>query len=212
MRRLLSSVSVAALALGFAANTASADGWYIQGFGGGAVLDTSSTTMSEPKKDYDFSFNNPGYVVGGTAGYDFGSVRVELDGSFTKIETDNVGDKSAILTNGNMHISALAVNVLYDIPVNVMAHPVEFYVGTGAGGAIYDLHDLGVAYLGSMDNVSPQFNLQAGVIKSITENVGLFVTYKVTYTPSWSASDNGYKAEIDNLVGHQVLFGVRYTF
>lgn len=213
MKNLLLASTAVGLALFSTAANAN-DRWYVQGFAGAAMVDTSSATIDEPKNSYDFGWDNtrPGYTVGGAIGYDFGNWRVDSDVSFTKVGTEDVGENSKTLTNGNLHVTALSFNVYRDFPVDIFTHPVEFYVGAGLGAALYDLHDLGVARFTSAGGVEPQGNIQLGIVKSLDEHTAVFVGYRGTYTPSWSDTDGGYTAEMNDVMTHSVLFGIRYTF
>ena len=178
MKELFSAIAVVlTLALpAFSAASPSRPGPYGSFFLGASIpLDTDATGvdfLSSPAVSFDDRVAlDPGIDVGGTAGYDFGSIRLEGELSYKYSAIASVTEKAGGLrfrnVDGNLGALAVMANAFFDLHNGT---PVTPYWGGGVGFASLHLTDTfgtdpttgltGPLYLGDTDTV---FAYQAGL-------------------------------------------------
>lgn len=118
-------------------SAASADGFYISGFGGVDFRDDPEGLLSDDSPEVGLAFDN-GSLFGGAIGYEldvpFGAFRIE--GEFTRRRSDIGGlvlDDVAQTPIGDQNIIAGMGNIAFDIELPVVW--IEPYIGGGAGVA-----------------------------------------------------------------------------
>jgi opacity protein-like surface antigen len=228
MKRILSTVTAVALLVIPAACLAGPPrpGGYASGFIGVSGPRNADVTTS------DFlgaTFNDqvefdPGINVGGTAGYDFGIIRLEGELSYKRSEIKGITDKSDGFQfrnpDGNLGALAMMVNAFFDLH---NATPVTPYWGAGIGFAALHLSDTfgtdtrggtterPLLYASDTDTV---FAWQAGGGLDIALNRNLSLDLGYRYFATDKASFNGDLATTTSLrlESHTGAVGLRVKF
>jgi len=119
-------------------------GAYVSGFLGAAFPGAADATTSDffagtanDRVEFD-----PGFVIGGTAGYDFGMIRLEGELSHKNREINAIARQADGFRfgnpDGNFGALAMMVNAFFDLHNNT---PVTPYWGGGIGFAVLRLSD-----------------------------------------------------------------------
>ena len=149
------------------------------------------------------------FVFGGALGYRCPWVRLELNGSYRKFDTDKVkaqgqsvsgnGDATAVVGLFNVYVDP-------DLDLGVPVHP---YLGGGIGGAYVKL-DTGDDAPLSIDDEAGAFawNLAAGLSYDVTEHITLSAGYRYLRFEGVDTGD----VDVDDVTSHEILIGLRYTF
>jgi opacity protein-like surface antigen len=223
---LLASVAVAAMIL--AAPQASAGGYkpYVSVFGGAAVLTKNphSTFTGPSSGSDDLLVNNPGYIIGGAFGVDWGnSIRTEIELSharwgadkFHYYETFDGGLSGTGNTNGSVSATYLLGNAWVDLSHGSQITP---YVGGGLG--------VGWANVSMFPGVSSQvefsssgfaFQLGAGVRFNVNDNLSIDAGYrfKDIIGLNYGSFANGPWTDTltdTSLASHNFQIGLTYSF
>lgn len=166
--------------------------------------------------DFDFNNNRGGTLrtadfdtaFGGLlrVGYDFGAIRIEVEGGARPIDIDSVS--GATDGTGDVDLYTVMINGTWDIATGMAVTP---YLSLGAGAAIGDGD---ISYTGSngsiqtkdFSHVAPAGQVGVGLRFGITEAVDLTAGYSFLAT----TAD---KAHIDETVQvHSVLLGLEFHF
>ena len=168
------------------ASAQSSKGFYL-GLGGGLNLlnDSDFNVLSGVNVDNEY---DPGYVLSGAGGYDFGSVwsyggvRVEGEVSYRKNDVDvhSVAALGGDQAGSTGDASALGVmaNVYHDFLPGNRLRP---YIGGGIGFALVDFSDYGIAAIPNVlddDDTAFAWQAMAGVSYDITKQVSLGAEYR----------------------------------
>ena len=189
-------------------------GFYLEGNLGYAFPESVDASASGIDGEVELK---DAFVFGGALGYRFPWVRLELNGSYRKFDTDKVkaqgqsvsgnGDASAVVGLFNVYVDP-------DLDLGVPVHP---YLGGGVGGAYVKL-DTGDEAL-SVDGEAGAFawNLAAGLSYDVTEHITLTAGYRYLRFEGtdFSASVAGVDTRdvhVDDVTSHEILIGLRYTF
>jgi OmpA-OmpF porin, OOP family len=211
-----SSLLTAAAACLYGAAPASAQGntgFYLEGNLGYAFPD--SVDASASGIDGEFELKDT-IVFGGALGYRFPWVRLELNGSYRKCDTDKVkAQGQSVSGNGDATAAVGLFNVYLDPDLGVPVHP---YLGGGIGGAYVKLDSGDDAPL-RVDEEAGAFawNLAAGLSYDVTEHVTLSAGYRylrfegTDFSTSVAGVDTG-DIHVDDVTSHEILTGMRYTF
>lgn len=97
---------------------------YVGAFGGLSVPTTQHVDLTKSRLTAKF---DDGYQVGATAGYDFGPVRAEIEGSYARMSANTVNGVDA---RGSYSRRSAMFNLLADLP---MSSTVTGYAGGGVG-------------------------------------------------------------------------------
>ncbi|MDT8440279.1 MAG: outer membrane beta-barrel protein [Desulfuromonadales bacterium] len=196
-----------AVAAGETCRVMAHQGLYLGVWGGGTTLRDKS--YSAPggalKVDYD-----TGYAVGVVAGYDFGHLRLELDGGYRDLDVDRLGDSPLVDgSRADLTLSSVLLNLYYDIPVS---SPVTPYVGAGAGVAWVELDDLRIVGQKQSDEdrvLAGQIG--AGVRFPLCRHALVDFGYRYLFTEDPEFKVNSVKAET-KISNHTVLVGLNVLF
>jgi opacity protein-like surface antigen len=223
MKTQLLAAGVAATAMILAAPQVLASGYkpYLSVFGGAAFLtknphiSTSSQTTS-----FDLLMNNPGYIIGGTVGVDWGNqIRTELELSHAHWNSDKYHHSSSDgiggTNNNNSDVSAsyLLGNAWLDLNQGSRITP---YVGGGLGigwanvNAFTEL--LGGGYHFNASGLA--FQIGAGVRFNVNEHVVIDAGYrfKDIVGLNYAAASNGDVLTDTSLASHNFQIGLTYQF
>jgi outer membrane autotransporter protein len=207
-RSAVSSLLTAAACL-YGAAPASAQGntgFYLEGNLGYAFPDSVDASASGIDGEVELK---DAFVFGGALGYRFPWVRLELNGSYRKFDTDKVkaqgqsvsgnGDATAVVGLFNVYVDP-------DLDLGVPVHP---YLGGGIGGAYVKL-DTGDDAPLSIDDEAGAFawNLAAGLSYDVTEHITLSAGYRYLRFEGVDTGD----VDVDDITSHEILIGLRYIF
>lgn len=207
-RSAVSSLLTAAACV-YGAAPASAQGntgFYLEGNLGYAFPDSVDASASGIDGEVELK---DAFVFGGALGYRFPWVRLELNGSYRKFDTDKVkaqgqsvsgnGDATAVVGLFNVYVDP-------DLDLGVPVHP---YLGGGIGGAYVKL-DTGDDAPLSIDDEAGAFawNLAAGLSYDVTEHITLSAGYRYLRFEGVDTGD----VDVDDITSHEILIGLRYTF
>lgn len=207
-RSAVSSLLTAAACV-YGAAPASAQGntgFYLEGNLGYAFPDSVDASASGIDGEVELK---DAFVFGGAMGYRFPWVRLELNGSYRKFDTDKVkaqgqsvsgnGDATAVVGLFNVYVDP-------DLDLGVPVHP---YLGGGIGGAYVKL-DTGDDAPLSIDDEAGAFawNLAAGLSYDVTEHITLSAGYRYLRFEGVDTGD----VDVDDITSHEILIGLRYIF
>jgi OmpA-OmpF porin, OOP family len=207
-RSAVSSLLTAAACV-YGAAPASAQGntgFYLEGNLGYAFPDSVDASASGIDGEVELK---DAFVFGGALGYRFPWVRLELNGSYRKFDTDKVkaqgqsvsgnGDATAVVGLFNVYVDP-------DLDLGVPVHP---YLGGGIGGAYVKL-DTGDDAPLSIDDEAGAFawNLAAGLSYDVTEHITLSAGYRYLRFEGVDTGD----VDVDDITSHEILIGLRYIF
>jgi outer membrane autotransporter protein len=181
-------------------------GFYLEGNLGYAFPDSVDASASGIDGEVELK---DAFVFGGALGYRFPWVRLELNGSYRKFDTDKVkaqgqsvsgnGDATAVVGLFNVYVDP-------DLDLGVPVHP---YLGGGIGGAYVKL-DTGDDAPLSIDDEAGAFawNLAAGLSYDVTEHITLSAGYRYLRFEGVDTGD----VDVDDITSHEILIGLRYIF
>ena len=211
----VSSLLAAAACL-YGAAPASAQGntgFYVEGNLGYAFPDTIDASAGGIDGEVEL---DDAFVFGGALGYRWPWVRLELNGSYRKFDTDEV-EAQGLSVSGNGDATAVVglFNVYLDPDLGV---PVRPYLGGGVGGAYVELDTGDDAPLSVDDEAGAvAWNLAAGLSYDVMEHVTLSAGYRylrlegTDFSASIAGVDTG-DVDVDDVTSHEILIGLRYTF
>ncbi|GLI40087.1 outer membrane beta-barrel protein [Geobacter hydrogenophilus] len=219
MKRIL--IAAAAIAIwgmpAMSQATPARPGGYFSGFLGVSIprdADVSST-------DFVNTFNDrvefdPGIAVGGTAGYDYGFLRLEGELSYRHSEIKAVTDTSDGYrfpgVDGDLGALAVMANAFFDMHNQ---SPITPYVGGGVGFAVLNLSDTtstdGPLYDKGDDTV---FAYQAGAGVEIALNpiMSLDLGYRYFGTSKATFDEGAVTVTKFKFESHNALMGLRVKF
>jgi opacity protein-like surface antigen len=188
-------------------------GFYLEGNLGYAFPDSVDASASSIDGEVELK---DAFVFGGALGYRFPWVRLELNGSYRKFDTDKVkAEGQSVSGNGDATAVVGLFNVYLDPDLGVPVHP---YLGGGVGGAYVKL-DTGDDAPLKVDDEAGAFawNLAAGLSFDVTQHVTLSAGYRYLRLEGtdFSASVAGVNTDnvdVDDVTSHEILIGLRYTF
>ena len=168
-----------------------------------------------------------GWAAGGSFGYDFRPVRLELEYLFRQNDLDGLdvrqdgGAGQALglaplagdvpVDSTNINASTIMVNALYDVPVLKGARP---FLGGGLGLAVVDLDYRLTGGQTLLESDEAMFAVQGivGLEYPIVEALAAEVSYHyLTTTENTVALAGGSRADA-RYKSHSLFFGLRYTF
>ena len=156
------------------------------------------------------------YVVGGALGYRFPWARLEANVSYRQNDVDTVQVEGVDFQGANDATALVGlINLYLDVDFGLPLRP---FVGGGAGAAYLSLDTGSNAPLEVDDDAGAfAWNLLAGVGYDITESIALTATYRYLrlegsdFSGDLAGVDTG-DVEVDDVVLHEALLGLRYTF
>jgi len=202
------------IVVAFFAAPALAAGPYAGGQVGAVFL--SDSTLSGPGGSADLSFDT-GYGLGVSAGYDFGTYR--LEGEFAYRVNDHDSFSGFGVTGpvgGDTSSMALMANIYYDF--RTVSPTFVPYIGGGIGFASISVDatdpSVGGAKVIDDDDMVFAYQIAAGVGFAVNQQVTVDLGYKylATSDPSFEVIGAG-GAKIDAEYGsHNIILGLRYRF
>jgi opacity protein-like surface antigen len=216
----------AILSLPITASAAQArSGGYASIFLGGNMLDDTDVTTDE-YFDSVITFNDriesePGVYVGGTAGYDFGLIRLEGELSYRWNEMDSIKDRDSGFNyggiDGDIGVFAFMANAFLDIHND---SPITPYLGGGIGLATIYLSDTygtdseGFRTTLYSEDDESVFAYQAGAGLDIALNrqTSVDIGYRYFETEDASFTSDWRQSKDFKLQSHSVAVGLRFNF
>ena len=208
MKKNLLIISVCVLAIFFSSSAYSAEGLYVSGNIGFAMLSDSDVTDPDPSNNFTMEYDT-GWALGGALGYDFNRFRVEGEISYQTNDIDKVGAMGVSLAaSGDVSSLAFLINGYFDFVNDSAFTP---YITAGLGYAQIDLNDFNVAGSGESDYSDDDsvfaYQVGLGVGYAVTEKVTIDVKYRYFATEDLEFDTT----EVD-VASHNFLFGVRFNF
>lgn len=165
--------------------------------------------------------SEPGFFVGGTAGYDFGLIRLEGELSYKWNEMDTIKDRELGFhyrgVDGDIGVFAVMANAFLDLNND---SPVTPYFGGGIGLATIYLSD---TY--GTDNFGERFQLYSeddesvfayqvggGLDFALNRQTSIDIGYRYFETEKASFTSDVYQSKDLKLQSHNVAVGIRFSF
>ena len=209
MKKNLLIISVCVLAFFFSSPAYSAEGPYVSGNIGFAMLSDSDVTDSTiPGITIDMEYDT-GLALGAALGYDFGNTRLEGEISYQK----NDFEKASLLgvdvdLTGDVTSLSLLMNGYYDFVNNSAFTP---YLSAGLGFAKVEVNDLNIPGSGlpnsNDDDTVFAYQVGVGVGYAVNEKVTIDVKYRY-----FATSDPEFDTTEAEFASHNFLFGVSVNF
>jgi len=209
MKKNLITYCICAMLLAFYTSAYSAEGPYVSGNIGFAMLSDSDITDSTvPGITLDSEFDT-GLALGVALGYGFGKTRIEGEIAYQKNDFDKIGVLGVSFdASGDATTLAFLLNGYYDFTNNSRFTP---YVSAGLGFARIEVNDFSVPILGvppeSDDDTVFAYQIGAGVGYAVSKNVTIDVKYRY-----FATSDPKFDTTEAEFASHNLLFGVRVNF
>ncbi len=200
-------------------------GAYASAFLGVSMLDKIDVTTNEYigslNTYHDRIESNPGVYVGGTAGYDFGAIRLEGELSYRQNEMDKITDRDTGFNyggvDGDIGVFAAMVNGFVDFHNSTAVTP---YFGGGVGVATIYLSDtygtdsFGVRRtLYSEDDESvAAYQVGGGLDIALNSYSSIDVGYRYFETDKANFNSDWYQSKNFKCQSHNVAVGVRFKF
>lgn len=193
-------------------------GGYFSGFLGVNIPRDAEITGPGLADQVEF---DPSVAVGGTAGYDYGFLRLEGEISYRHAEIGNVYDTLSGIryrsVDGDVGALAVMANAFFDMENDT---PVTPYWGGGIGFAVLDLGDTtGIAPGGGITDLyyngnDTVFAYQAGAGVEIALNpfLSLDLGYRYFGTSKASVDEDSPLETRFKLESHSALMGLRVKF
>jgi opacity protein-like surface antigen len=219
-RSLIVITAVAALMIpAICSATPPVPGPYVSAFAGVSIPDDSDVTTN------DYFFNNifedkvefdVGAYAGGTAGFDFGYLRLEGELSYRYSDIQSVTDKLDGFqfqnVDGNLGAFAFMANAFVDLH---NASPITPYFGGGAGFAVLDLSDTFAGPVLLYPNGSEAvfaYQVGAGLEIALNPMFSLDVGYRYFATDEADFNSNSLISTNMKLESHNAMVGLRMKF
>jgi len=222
MKRSLIVISAVAVLMlpAICSATPPVPGPYTSIFAGVNIPSNSNVTTN----DFDDTYNDKvefdvGVYTGGTAGFDFGLLRLEGELSYRYSDIESITDKSVgepfPNVDGNLGALSFMANAFIDLH---NASPFTPYFGGGVGFAVLNLSDT-FAGTGSQILLYPDGNetvfayqLGAGLELAINRMLSLDLGYRYFNTDKASFEYNSTRSTKMKLESHNALVGLRMKF
>lgn len=205
--------------------------WYVSLFGGASVMEDVDASASGTFGGTDYAFDGElssdwGFLIGGAVGRSFGSMRGEVELSYSENDFDKAKgrytegadtDRISDPVGGDTGTAMVLANLWYDFNRGAAFRP---YVGGGAGLGFTDVSvKVDDLKLVDDDDLGFGFQLGAGMRYALTESVDLDVSYRfrgvlgVKATGDYSAGADSASARVkDDIYSHNVVAGISYHF
>jgi opacity protein-like surface antigen len=202
-------------------------GGYASVFLGVSLIDDTNVSTDEydPFEPFIYTYNDriefdPGVYVGGTAGYDFGVIRLEGELSYRQNEMDTITDRDSGVkysgVDGDVGVFAFMANVFVDLHND---SPITPYIGGGIGGATIYLSDTDGSIYGerlrlySADDESVfAYQIGGGLDIALNRQTSLDIGYRYFRTETARFDSDWYQSKEFDLDSHNVAVGLRFKF
>lgn len=220
MKRALVAIAIlSTLAVPAISPAASAyPGGYMSGFLGINLNSDTNAAGTDFFLNEDFDDRvefDPGISVGGTAGYDFGTVRLEGELSYKHAEIGSVTSQSGFPfrnVNGGIGAGAMMFNGFFDLHNNSRITP---YLGGGIGFASLHLSDtttLGEPLYGAADDTVFAYQLGTGVEIDLNRFYSLDIGYRYFVTDRATFDSDLDISTSLKFESHNATLGFRFKF
>lgn len=169
------------------------------------------TVPSETHAGGDFNDTvnfDPGLNIGGTAGMDFGTVRLEGEISYKEGNVDTIFDNDTRIrytnTDVSLNATAFMANMFIDLHNN---GPITPYLGGGVGFAILSLDDKFGDFYTSDEEVVLAYQAGGGLEVALNRQMSLDLGYRYFRTNEANFADTTMKFE-----SHNATVGLRLKF
>ena len=220
MKRALAAIAfLSTLALP-AISPAASDypGGYMSGFLGINVNSDTNASGTDFFLNEDFNDRvefDPGISFGGTAGYDFGAVRLEGELSYKHAGIGSITSQNGFRfrnVNGGIGATAMMFNGFFDLHNNSRLTP---YLGGGIGFAGLHLSDtttLGEPLYGAADDTVFAYQLGAGVEIDLNRFYSLDIGYRYFATDTATFDSDLDISTSMKFESHNATLGFRFKF
>ncbi len=202
--------STLALALPLTAR-AETPGFYIGGAAGADFAVDAEASTGLGRNTVKYSTGPTGLL---NFGYDFGSIRAEVEGAYARNDVDHIGGASLGNVGGSARTWSAMVNGFYDFKTGTPWTP---YIGGGIGvgfvhASLSGTRPPGTA-IGVYSGSDTTFAYQGigGVSYALSPQLKLTADYRYFATTDASFTSNGAKWNVEN-ANHIVTVGLRWTF
>jgi opacity protein-like surface antigen len=194
-------------------------GPYMSVFAGVSVPQDADVTTTDFFNDVTINDKvefDTGVYAGGTAGFDFGFLRLEGEASYRYSDINTVNDQTNAIqfsnVDGNLGAFAMMANAFVDLH---NASPITPYVGGGIGFAVLNLSDTfgdGVPLYLNGDETVFAYQVGAGLEIELNPMVSLDLGYRYFGTDKASFSSDFLSTTDLKLESHNAMVGVRVKF
>lgn len=202
-------------------------GPYVSGFAGVSVPRDTDATTTDSVLNHTFNERvefDPGVYVGGTAGFDFGFLRLEGELSYRNSDIKNVTDKADGFQfrdpDGSLGALAVMVNAFIDLR---NPSPITPYIGGGVGFAVLHMDDVtGTDTRGTTpeqvllyprdDDTIFAYQVGAGLELALNPMVSLDLGYRYFETANARFNSGFLNTSNVKLRTHNAIVGVRVKF
>jgi len=209
MNKALLIAAGCAMLLSVSSIAYSADGLYVGGNLGLAIVNDSDVTDSRaPGMTLEFE-SDVGYALGGIIGYGFGHLRIEGEIAYQKNDLDQIKalGVSVDATGDTSSLTGL-LNGYYDFN---NTSPFTPYIGGGVGVAKVEINDVSIPGSGfsniNDDHTVFAYQLGVGVAYAINESFSFDVKYRYFATSDLELDTTDFEYSSNNFYA-----GIRYTF
>jgi len=208
MKKKFLTIACCAALLSIYTTAYSAEGLYLSGNIGGAILSDSDVTNTKPAGNNGSLSYNSGVALGVAVGYDYGnSMRAELEIEYQKNDTDkfNPSGSGAINANGDISSTAFLANGYYDFHSESAFTP---FVTGGLGFASLSANDVNVAgFKVNDDQTVFAYQVGLGVAYAVNEKVAVDVSYRY-----FATSDADFNNATVEYKTNNITLGVKVGF
>ena len=209
MKKNLLILFVCVPAFFFSASVYSAEGLYVSGNIGFAMLSDSDITDSTLPGATITTEYDTGWTLGGALGYDFNRFRVEGEISYQTNDVDKIGAMGVSFdASGDVSSLAFLINGYFDFVNDSGFTP---YISAGLGYAKVEFNDLKVPAISSLsagdDDSVFAYQVGLGVGYAVTEKVTIDVKYRY-----FATEDPEFDTTTAEIASNNFLFGVRFNF
>jgi opacity protein-like surface antigen len=193
-------------------------GAYMSGFLGINVNADTNASGTDFFLNEDFNDRvgfDPGISIGGTAGYDFGIVRLEGELSYKHAEIESITSQNGFRfrnVNGSIGAGAMMFNGFFDLHNNSRLTP---YLGGGIGFAGLHLSDttsLGVPLYGDADDTVFAYQFGTGVEIDLNRFYSLDIGYRYFVTDRATFDSDLDISTSLKFESHNATLGFRFKF
>ncbi len=197
-------------------------GPYMSVFAGVSIPENSNVTTDDYYNNNTYNDRikfDPGVYVGGTAGFDYGLLRLEEELSYRYSDIKSITDQSNGFqfqnVDGNLGALTVMTNAFIDLH---NASPITPYFGGGLGFAVLDLSDTvagappqGLLYHGGSETVFA-YQVGAGLEIAINRMLSLDIGYRYFATDKANFESDSLSTTNLKLESHNAVVGLRMKF
>ncbi len=195
---------------------------YVSVFAGASIPESTSVTTNDFSQNATFNDRvefDTGAYAGGTAGVDFGLLRLEGELSYRHSDIKSITDQSNGFqfqdVNGDLGALSFMANAFIDLH---NPSPITPYFGGGAGFAVLDLSDTfagaptqGLLYPGGSQTVFA-YQVGAGLELALNRFFSLDIGYRYFGTDKAKFESNSISTTDLKLESHNAMVGLRMKF